>query len=128
MLLLFVAICCLLLLLSAQEEVSEGRLPPFRLELFQVVWRSLQRCWSVDVFLETLIHRLWKLTLQVSLLFPYSQEHHYVLCVCMCADVLCVCMCADVLCVCVCVQLVSRTASWLGELLGNSKAQVSFQK
>ena len=39
--------------------------PPFKLELFQVLWKCLHRCWQDGVFILALVHRFWKLTLQV---------------------------------------------------------------
>lgn len=51
--------------LSAGAVAERGSLPSFRLELFSVLWRCLLRCWEEGVFLAALVHRFWKLTLQV---------------------------------------------------------------
>ena len=39
--------------------------PPFKLEVFCVLWECLHKCWADEVFLPALVHRFWKLTLQV---------------------------------------------------------------
>ena len=41
--------------------------PPFKLELFHMLWRCISRCWQDGVFVQALIHRFWKLTLQVNI-------------------------------------------------------------
>ena len=73
----------------------------FKLELFRVLWDCLQRTWSEEVFLPSLLHRFWKLTLQVGA----CVRARVCVCVCVCVCVracvrACVCMCV---CVCVCV-------------------------
>lgn len=39
--------------------------PPFKLELFHILWKCMYRCWQDGVFVLALVHRFWKLTLQV---------------------------------------------------------------
>ena len=46
--------------------------PLFKLELFQVLWRSLGRCWKDGVFILALVHRFWKLSLQVTCSITYT--------------------------------------------------------
>ena len=38
---------------------------PYCLAASHQTWSSLQRCWSAELFLPALAHRLWRLTLQV---------------------------------------------------------------
>lgn len=47
--------------------------PPFKLDLFRVLWSCLHRCWSEEVFLPALVHRFWKLTLQVRICCDFLQ-------------------------------------------------------
>ena len=42
--------------------------PPFKLELFHILWKCMHRCWQDGVFVVALVHRFWKLTLQVTVL------------------------------------------------------------
>uniref|UniRef100_H2XKN8 Conserved oligomeric Golgi complex subunit 2 n=1 Tax=Ciona intestinalis TaxID=7719 RepID=H2XKN8_CIOIN len=42
---------------------EEGK--TFRLKSTSVLWDCIRRCWNIDVFLPSLMHRFWKLTLQL---------------------------------------------------------------
>jgi len=39
--------------------------PHFKLEPFAATWRSVCRCWEDGVYIAPLVHRFWKLTIQV---------------------------------------------------------------
>lgn len=52
--------------------------PQFKLELFQVLWRCLHKCWQDGVFVLALIHRFWKLTLQVTFILTVTCIHVHV--------------------------------------------------
>ena len=74
----------------------------FKLELFRVLWDCLQRTWSEEVFLPSLLHRFWKLTLQVGACVCVCVRVCVRVCVCVCVCVVCVCVRA---CVCACVHV-----------------------
>ncbi|XP_062831794.1 conserved oligomeric Golgi complex subunit 2 [Anolis carolinensis] len=45
------------------KEAPDGS--PYHLLAAHMVWESLQKCWSAQIFLPLLVHRLWKLSLQI---------------------------------------------------------------
>ena len=45
--------------------VAEPTHPSFLLQCTVQLWQSLHRCWETDVYLSSLCHRFWKLTLQL---------------------------------------------------------------
>jgi len=50
---------------AASPGVADQTTPPFQLEVFCTLYKCLQQCWQRGVFLPALVHRFWKLTLQV---------------------------------------------------------------
>jgi len=49
----------------ASPGVADQTTPPFQLEVFCTLYKCLQQCWQRGVFLPALVHRFWKLTLQL---------------------------------------------------------------
>ena len=49
------------------ETQDSGLHPPFKLEVFATLERCMRKCWSDGIFIPVLIHRFWKLTIQVIL-------------------------------------------------------------
>uniref|UniRef100_H2YCH6 Conserved oligomeric Golgi complex subunit 2 n=1 Tax=Ciona savignyi TaxID=51511 RepID=H2YCH6_CIOSA len=45
--------------------LSSGNDQTFRLKSSTVLWKCVERCWKDGVFLPSLLHRFWKLTLQL---------------------------------------------------------------
>uniref|UniRef100_H2YCH7 Conserved oligomeric Golgi complex subunit 2 n=1 Tax=Ciona savignyi TaxID=51511 RepID=H2YCH7_CIOSA len=54
-----------LLLFSEDLALSSGNDQTFRLKSSTVLWKCVERCWKDGVFLPSLLHRFWKLTLQL---------------------------------------------------------------
>ena len=66
---------------NQSDDVRDFPTPPppqFKLELFQVLWRCLHKCWQDGVFVLALVHRFWKLTLQVTLILAVTCIHVHV--------------------------------------------------
>lgn len=53
------------MLFVAPSDAASPGTPSFRLEVFHTLGKCMQQCWQKGVFLSTLVHRFWKLTLQV---------------------------------------------------------------
>ena len=53
------------MLFAVPSDTATPATPSFRLEVFHTLGKCLQQCWQEGVFLSTLVHRFWKLTLQV---------------------------------------------------------------
>nr|CAB3232539.1 conserved oligomeric Golgi complex subunit 2-like [Phallusia mammillata] len=51
--------------LTPEIVKTESEQDAFRLQASLVAWQSVQMCWSEDIFLPGLLHRFWKLTLQI---------------------------------------------------------------
>lgn len=46
--------------------VEDNRQQPcFKLKPFSVLWQCVCRCWEEGVFINPLLHRFWKLSVQV---------------------------------------------------------------
>ncbi len=54
------------MVLAATSPESARPHPPYELELFGVLEQCIEQCWSDAIFIPALVHRFWKLTLQVS--------------------------------------------------------------
>jgi hypothetical protein len=53
-------------LTPAHDKASpQSGVPQFKLEVFSVLWDCLHKTWSPEVFLTSLTHRFWKLSLQL---------------------------------------------------------------
>lgn len=51
-------------LLNQSFEFNQQADSIFKTLIISTVFQSIERCWQQDIYLETLIHRFWKLTLQ----------------------------------------------------------------
>uniref|UniRef100_A0A672GSE8 Conserved oligomeric Golgi complex subunit 2 n=1 Tax=Salarias fasciatus TaxID=181472 RepID=A0A672GSE8_SALFA len=49
----------------------------YHLQVSEVLWSCLVRCWSDKVYLSPLAHRFWKLTLQLYSRYANVKEHRY---------------------------------------------------
>ena len=65
---------------NKEDTPTDSSSANFRLELFQTLWEAIQKCWDESVYIAALVHRFWKLTLQVSVrefeLAPYIAFSH----------------------------------------------------
>ena len=62
----------LLLTYNVAMTVEEnGQQPCFKLKPFAVTWQCVCRCWEEGVFIDPLLHRFWKLSVQVSINIQY---------------------------------------------------------
>jgi hypothetical protein len=91
------------ILTSPLEKCTEGE---WELCVFSTAWKGLQTSWKDGVFLPPLVHKFWKLTLQILLRLCLHLRSTLEGKVCACCVCTHVCMCVCIVCACVCILCV----------------------
>lgn len=51
--------------LAAEDAMQQEEKACFKLKPFAVTWQCVCRCWEEGVFMSPLLHRFWKLSIQL---------------------------------------------------------------